>query len=226
MKVLFSFLAAFLGFVSIAHAQNPVRTDTTHAMLMPDSATIYLDEHQHKMTGMQFSDSVEAGHYTFKPTVVGGKLKSMQLVKISGSLQMGANMPDFSVKDIHGIAYRLQDLKGKTVVLNFWFTSCVPCRSEIPELNQLTEKYAASKDIVFLAITFSDAAAVQQFLSANVFKYHIAAGEGNIIKQWGIASYPTNAIVDKTGKVSFMLSSYSPDNIKKLSAVLEILAGS
>jgi thiol-disulfide isomerase/thioredoxin len=225
MKSLFFLLATLLGFVSTTYAQNPARTDTTHAMLVPDSATVFLDEHQHKMTGMQFSDSVEAGHYTFKPTVEGGKLKSMQLVKITGDLQMGANMPNFSVRDIYGKPYRLQDLKGKTLVLNFWFTSCVPCRSEIPELNQLVEKYASNKDIVFLAITFNDEAAVRTFLEANAFTYNIIPGQGDMIKQFGIASYPTNAIVDKTGKVAFMLSSYSPDNIKKLSAVLDILAG-
>ena len=46
--------------------------------------------------------------------------------------------PDFTLKDLTGKKWRLSQLKGKTVVLNFWFTTCPPCIQEIPDLNELT----------------------------------------------------------------------------------------
>ncbi|RYZ26368.1 MAG: TlpA family protein disulfide reductase, partial [Chitinophagaceae bacterium] len=41
--------------------------------------------------------------------------------------------PDFTLRDLKGKKWRLSALKGKTVVLNFWFATCPPCIQEIPE---------------------------------------------------------------------------------------------
>lgn len=49
--------------------------------------------------------------------------------------------PPFSVTDINGNEYSLESLKGKIIVLNFWFVECKPCVQEMPELNELVEIY-------------------------------------------------------------------------------------
>src|SRR6185437_10738112 len=61
---------------------------------------------------------------------------------------VGAPLPDFSFKDINGNAISLQKLKGKPIVINFWFTACVPCIEEMPALNELKDKFKNS-DVVF-----------------------------------------------------------------------------
>jgi Redoxin len=53
----------------------------------------------------------------------------------------GRTAPDFVLTDIQGKPIKLSDLKGKTVLLDFWATRCGPCRADGPSLDKLYEKY-------------------------------------------------------------------------------------
>src|SRR5262249_39556362 len=67
----------------------------------------------------------------------------------------------FDVVSLDGKHWSLAELKGKTVALNFWFVGCLPCREEIPVLNQLVEQY---KDVEFLGFALDDSDQLRDFL--------------------------------------------------------------
>lgn len=46
--------------------------------------------------------------------------------------------------------YGEKELSGKIVVMNFWYSKCLPCIKEIPELNKIVAEYKDNKNIVFL----------------------------------------------------------------------------
>lgn len=61
---------------------------------------------------------------------------------------------DFSFTGLHDDAeYSLSDFKGNVVLINFWATWCVPCLTEIPDLNRLQEKY---RDQGLVIVSISD----------------------------------------------------------------------
>ena len=74
--------------------------------------------------------------------------------------------------DLEGTTFTLDELKGKVVVINFWFVACKPCVEEIPELNELVEKYE-EKDVVFLGFALDNEKRLNSFLEKTPFKYHI-----------------------------------------------------
>ncbi|QIP13851.1 TlpA family protein disulfide reductase [Spirosoma aureum] len=78
--------------------------------------------------------------------------------------------PDFRLTDLHGNRLSLRALRGKLVVLNFWFTSCAPCIQEKPELNKLKRAYHPN-DVVFLALTFNNGDQVRTFLKTHLRLY-------------------------------------------------------
>ncbi len=66
-------------------------------------------------------------------------------------LKIGADAPDFTLKDPEGKAVSLKDFKGKVVVLDFWATWCRPCVTAMPALQRLHDKYK-DKNVVIIGM--------------------------------------------------------------------------
>ena len=114
--------------------------------------------------------------------------------------QAGARAPGFSVRALDGRNFELASMRGKVVVLNFWFIGCAPGRAEIPELNRLVKEYA-DKDVVFLAVATDGEAEVRAFLKEVPFNYHVVPGGGEVLGRYGSAGFPRHVVIDKGGVV-------------------------
>jgi peroxiredoxin len=121
--------------------------------------------------------------------------------KVEG--MVGKAAPEFELKDMNGNQFRLKDLNGKVVVLNFWFTSCIPCIAEMPELNSLKEKYK-DQEVLFLGLASDTKVRVQDFLKKHAFEYTLFPDATNAAEAYGILIYPTSIIIDRTGTVRFV----------------------
>ena len=111
------------------------------------------------------------------------------------------NYPD--LVDIDGTAYRTDDLKGKVVVINFWFVGCGPCEVEMPELNDLFRKYRDQEDVVFISLAKSREGKVRKFLERNEFNYPVIIMNDELASEFKISAYPTNYVIDKDGHFFF-----------------------
>jgi peroxiredoxin len=116
---------------------------------------------------------------------------------------IGKPAPDFELTDMNGKQYRLKDLKGKVVVLNFWFTTCVACISEMPELNSIKEKYK-DREIVFLGLGRDPAGMIKGFLKKHEFNYTLLTDAINTAEAYSISIYPTSIIIDRTGTIRYV----------------------
>jgi len=116
---------------------------------------------------------------------------------------VGKNLKPFSVKDLYGNTYDSKKLKGKTIVMNFWFVACPPCIQEIPELNKLVDFYKSNSNVVFLAFAKDTNDLLGKFLSKTLFEYNIIPNANNISKLYNIYAYPTHIIIDKNGNISY-----------------------
>jgi thiol-disulfide isomerase/thioredoxin len=122
----------------------------------------------------------------------------------------GETIPSFAARDINGNKLKLSDLKGKVVVMNFWFIGCPPCRQEIPELNKIALDYANDPDVIFIAVGLDDRWAIRDFIKDHPFGYHIIENGRTYASMYGINPYPTSVILDKQGKVVFGETSFMP----------------
>lgn len=127
--------------------------------------------------------------------------------------------PNFAIRTINNDEIRLDQLKGKIVVLNFWFIGCKPCIAELPALNKLVEKYA-SEDIVFIAFsTDSDQAIKDKLLPKYTFKYKLVSSKYDLSKLYCIvAGYPTNMVLDREGMVKLVFNGGKVDESAKTEA--------
>ncbi|WP_041346993.1 TlpA family protein disulfide reductase [Niastella koreensis] len=121
--------------------------------------------------------------------------------------------PTWTVKDIYGKTLSLQNLKGKVVVLNFWFTSCSPCIREMPHLNELVAQYSG-KEVVFIAFANNDEASIRAFLEKRPFHYAKVPNSKLVNDLYNIDSWPTSFVIDKEGKIRLAVN-YN-DNIEQI----------
>lgn len=126
----------------------------------------------------------------------------------------GERALDFIVTTIKGEHIKLSELRGKVVVLNFWFTKCGPCKLEMPDLNGLVNEFK-DKEVVFLAITFNKKEMIQQFLKNSQFNYKIAPNANDVITMYGVQSYPTSIVINKEGEIVLKELGYRT-NIKEV----------
>lgn len=112
----------------------------------------------------------------------------------------GKYLPELNFEDIYGNKLTPMNTNGKTLVINCWFTNCVPCVAEIPELNKLVKYFKADTSILFLALAFDDKTTLESFLKNKKFNYTIIPDKKNYLMNiLKIPSYPTHIIVDKNG---------------------------
>ena len=62
--------------------------------------------------------------------------------------------PSLKLHDLKGAPHKLEDYRGKPVLLNFWATWCVPCAAEMPLLSEMQKQYQGK--IVFIAASIDD----------------------------------------------------------------------
>jgi thiol-disulfide isomerase/thioredoxin len=117
----------------------------------------------------------------------------------------GAVAPEFElpVLDSNGKTLKLSDLKGKAVVLNFWATYCVPCKSEMPWLVQLQKQYGAQGlQIVGVTKDGDSQKTASEFTKKMGINYPILVGSEKVEDLYGgIGGLPTTFFIDRNGKV-------------------------
>ena len=128
----------------------------------------------------------------------------------------------FSVTDISGKKYSLDKLKGKVIVINFWFVECKPCVMEIPELNDLVDKYNG-KEVVFLGFATNDKSKIENFLKTKTFKYNIIADSKEVAGLYKVNSYPTHLVIDTNSIISNYMIGLGPTTVKDLDKTIESL---
>ncbi|HKS26435.1 MAG TPA: cytochrome c biogenesis protein CcdA [Pyrinomonadaceae bacterium] len=110
--------------------------------------------------------------------------------------------PEIELKTVDGQPFRLSELKGRVVVLNFWATWCIPCREEIPELNAM-QKELGPKGLTIIGPSWDDSAeGIKEFQSDIKQDYTVLIGGETVQGKFGgIPSLPTTFIIDRQGRI-------------------------
>ena len=114
---------------------------------------------------------------------------------------VGQSAPVFSgVRLSDGKTMSLADLRGKTVVVNFWASWCIPCKDEAPALQKSYEKYR-SQGLVVLGVDAQDFRGdAKRFARRFGVTYPLVYdGHGSTLGKWGVTGFPETFFVDRSG---------------------------
>jgi thiol-disulfide isomerase/thioredoxin len=134
-------------------------------------------------------------------------------------LRMRANDPNaqltdpmqFTLSALDGAPLRMAELKGKVVILDVWATWCGPCRAQHPLYEQVKQRFAGSRDVVFLSINSDeDRAAVRPFLDEVKWAGPVYFEDG-LARALKINGIPATIIIGRDGQVFSRMSGFVPE---------------
>lgn len=109
--------------------------------------------------------------------------------------------PDVQFTKPDGGSLRLTDLRGRVVVLNFWATWCIPCRSEIPALNSM-QKALLGEGLTVVGVSYDDTPElIREFQNDLRQDYMVVLGGKDVGSQLPATPLPTTYIIDRQGRI-------------------------
>jgi len=133
-------------------------------------------------------------------------LTSIEMNNISkvNALNEGQEASDFRLETNKNQTIRLEDLKGKTIVLNFWTTWCTYCQEELAELQTFYEEKGDNVELIAVNLTSSERSkqGVLHFIKKSNIPFTVLLDvKGEVAEQYKIIGLPTTFIIDKKGNI-------------------------
>lgn len=119
---------------------------------------------------------------------------------------------------------KLEDYRGKIVLLNFWATWCPPCRAEFPRVEaEIWQKYKDNPKFALFAFAREEGwDKVLPFKETNKYTFAMLPDEKRaIFKLYATQSIPRSIVLDEEGRIIYQSIGYSVQEFDKLIAVLD-----
>lgn len=169
-------------------------------------ATIFRDSDGNVVTNNEFVD-IRMANFNYPDATVVKKFEDGTVeFRLQRIPQEGMAAPDFSVRTIDGKTLTKSGLKGKVVVLIFWFIGCPACLNMEPKLNAFKGKFGGEEDVLFLAMTPDSAGDVKKYLTKERFDYVHAAEAGKAMESFVFSGFPKNIVIGKSGEIVYWRS--------------------
>lgn len=118
-------------------------------------------------------------------------------------LAEGTPAPNWSLPTLAGDTMRLANLKGKVVLVDFFYKSCAPCCAALPILQSLHEKYKDRGVVVVGIDPYDDPVKDEMatFLAKRGITYTVLFSDHELSKAYRVHAFPTLFILDRDGKI-------------------------
>jgi peroxiredoxin len=136
----------------------------------------------------------------------------------------GGATPPLALVDLQGRTHRLEQYRGKVVLINFWATWCEPCREEMPSIRRLRDAFAG-KPFEVLAVNLAEPESrIQRFMQQTPLDFPVLLDrDTNAAKAWKARILPATFIVGPDGRIRYHHLGeldWSQENVRRLIAGL------
>ncbi|MCU0939192.1 MAG: TlpA family protein disulfide reductase [Burkholderiaceae bacterium] len=117
--------------------------------------------------------------------------------------------PDFTLPSLGGPNLRLQEQRGRVVMVNFWATWCGPCRVEMPHLARLYEKYRGSGFVVLAVNIDEDPRKAADLATKLGLRFPVLLDtEKKVSRMYDLSTMPSTVLIDRDGRVRHVHRGY------------------
>jgi peroxiredoxin len=125
------------------------------------------------------------------------------------SVSPRSQAPDFTLRQIDGPNLRLNEQRGRVVMVNFWATWCGPCRIELPHLSRLHEKYRGSGFLMLGVNIDEDPAQAKALVAKLGLKFPVLLDtDKRVVGAYDLNAMPATVLIDKDGRARHVHRGY------------------
>ncbi|MCR5589659.1 MAG: TlpA family protein disulfide reductase [Bacteroidales bacterium] len=153
---------------------------------------------------LSFDTAIDESKLTLASIPANVKLKDYEPYKEPEPLAEGSPAPDWSLASLTGDTVRLADLRGKVVLLDFFYKSCGPCCAAMPFLQSIHEKYR-DQGVVLLGVDPYDDPEkdkMADFTAKRNITYTVLFSNLELPQTYHVSTYPTLFFIDRDGKIA------------------------
>lgn len=119
---------------------------------------------------------------------------------VAPGIAKGQPAPDIAGATLDSVAFRLADLAGRPVIINFWGPSCVPCRAEFPLMQAKLAEHAGGGLAIVGVLTDDPPAPARDFVADLRATWPTVIDRDRAIKTaYRVAARPQTYFVDRAG---------------------------
>lgn len=120
--------------------------------------------------------------------------------------ELGSIIKDFTVTTCDGTEVKISELleEKEAVVLNFFYIGCVPCKNEMPYLEEAYKKYSDKLAVVALSPIDKEDDKLKEYVKELGLTFNVAQCDQKWEQMMELKAYPTTVVIDKWGMISFI----------------------
>ena len=163
-----------------------------------------MDYHYHAVQFRNFSFKQRFPSHQFTIEKVPSFYDWDWMISLANILPLQTTAPDWKLPLVQGDSLSLSSLKGKYVLLDFWFIGCGACVQSIPSLNELQDKYGPNKfEVIGVNFSSKDHEAIQKYCTDKEMKYRNVWMGDLITNAYKIKAAPIFYLIDPEGKIIY-----------------------
>jgi thiol-disulfide isomerase/thioredoxin len=130
----------------------------------------------------------------------------------------GRSFPKVNVDTLSGDAFNTADLIGRPLIVNFWYSTCAPCKRELPAFAAAQNKFGDRVRFVGVdSLAGSDRDSEEAFARDRGVQYELFYDEnGELTSAVGIATSPQTLFIDARGTIVEQTGELTADKLEEL----------
>jgi thiol-disulfide isomerase/thioredoxin len=222
MKTLTTLLAALAMCCAALGQPAPTSAEARVRQMLGlpvDAKMRYLADDGTETTFDAFSAKLSRATFDVKTDPATG-ITTLQLTEVGGQREIGpvTKLPPFDARTLGGRPLRNPDLAGKPTIVNFFFTTCVPCIREVPVLNAFARRHP---EFNYIAVTHDPADESREFVTRRKFDWPVIANAQSFVQAAQVRGFPTYLLVAKDGRIIGRGSGLDAESMNSVDAGLK-----
>ncbi len=124
----------------------------------------------------------------------------------------------FTLLGIEDGKLELAKMRGKVLILDFWATWCIPCRTQHPLYEEVKKTFRDRDDVRFISVNSDDEhEVVIPFLEQQKWSKEVFFDSG-LVRVLNVTTIPATMIIDKDGNVASRMNGFTPDTFVQMLA--------